>query len=117
MALRIVDNQMQMTRPLDMAGDRARDIRQSGLQTGTIQDINRDTETVMQTVRDRPEVEEALVRTDAEGSDNTGGQEGRENREEELETPGDLRKAASERLLNLPISGKDYTSGGFDIKV
>ncbi|MDR1669754.1 MAG: hypothetical protein LBR76_07340 [Oscillospiraceae bacterium] len=118
MALRIVDNQMSMTRPLDMAGDRARDIRQSGLQTGTIQDINRDTEDTMHTVRDRPEVEESLVRTDSESESGGGGYQPQE-RKQEAQTESDENKMASERLLSLPVTSRrtEPENRGFDVRV
>ncbi len=117
MAIRIVDNQMTMTKPLDMAADRARDIRQSGLQTGTIHDMNRDTENTMHTIRDKPEVEDALVRTDSE-SESGGGQE-RSEREREDTPETDAKKIASERLLSLPVTSRNAAteSRGFDIRV
>ena len=117
--MRITDN-MAVTRSTEMAADRVRDIRQTGLTSGTLNEIARDTEEDLQSVRDRPEVEGSRVRTDSE-SESSAGQE-QQKQEKEEAPPADedekLRRRASERLLNLPVSGnRELESKRFDIRV
>ena len=120
MSMRINDN-IAITRAADMTAARARDMQQTGLTAGTLREINQDTEDDLQRVRDRPEVEAALVRTDSESGGNGGAQE-RQRREEEAgpRDDGDLGRRASERLLNLPVSNSkdaEVETKRFDIRV
>jgi hypothetical protein len=119
--MRINDN-IAITRSTDMTAARAREMQQSGLNAGTLREINQDTQDEMHTVRERPDVEAALVRTDPESESGGGGQEKPQKKEKpEAPPPEDeLQRRASERLLNLPVSrGKD--AGGeterFDMRV
>ncbi|MDR0324701.1 MAG: hypothetical protein LBI19_01230 [Oscillospiraceae bacterium] len=121
MSMRITDN-VAITKSTEMAADRIRDIRQTGLSAGTIHEINQDTEEDLHTVRDKSEVEGAIVRTDSE-SGNKADQEQKKREKKEAppgEEGGELQRRASERLLNLPVSsGKDaeVETKRFDIRV
>lgn len=118
MALRITDNQMMMTRPPEMASDRVREMRQTGLTTGTLNEIVQDTEDELHTVRDRPEVEEAYVRTDEESENKRGEQQEQQRERGEAPPEDSLQKRASARLLNLPVSRGSVTEERrFDIRV
>jgi hypothetical protein len=118
--MRIVDNQLGLLRPPEMTADRAAALRQTGLTTGTLNEMIRDTEDERQSVRDKPEVEGAIVRTDAE-SESAPEQEAPEKKANEAppsDEDAELRRRASERLLNLPVSrGKEPEERRFDIKV
>jgi hypothetical protein len=118
-----IDNNIAMVRSPDMAAARARDIQQTGLTAGTLREINKDTEDDMHRVQDRPEVEGARVRTDAE-SENTAGQQ-QQQQEQKKETPpedegSELRRLASERLLDLPVNKRkdaELEARRFDIRI
>ena len=112
---------MMMTRPLEMAADRARDVRQTGLTANVLQDINKNTEEEQHRVQNYDEVEKAYVRTDAESEGKSGGQEPRERqRKEKAAGKADLlRRQAAERLLNLPVSNDKHGTEDrrFDMRV
>ena len=119
--MRISDN-MAITRATDMTAARARDIQQTGLTAGTLREINRNAEEDLRTVRDRPEVEGAIVRTDAESENNAAQEQAKREREETppSDEDGDLRRRASEHLLNLPVTKRKDTTveaRRFDIRV
>jgi hypothetical protein len=117
--MRITDNAAMMRTP-ELASDQARNIRQTGLTAGTLNEIIRDTEDDLQQVQDKSEIEDGRVRTDAE-SESAANQE-QPPREKEDNPPSDedeaLRRRAAEDLLNLPVTGKQETeSRRFDIRV
>ena len=119
MSMRITDN-IAITRSAEMAPDRVRDIRQTGLTAGTLNEINRDTDEDLRTVRDPSEVEGAIVRADSEGGNNAGTEQQTKKEAPPQEEGGELHRRASERLLNLPVSsGKDaeVETKRFDIRV
>ncbi|MCL2002668.1 MAG: hypothetical protein FWG72_01530 [Oscillospiraceae bacterium] len=116
--MRVTDN-MAMLRTPELAADRMRDIRQTGLTTGTLNEIVRETDEDLQQVRDKSEIEDGRVRTDSESEKNAGQEQ--EQRDKDGKTPdsdGELRRRASEELLNLPVTGKKkLESKRFDIRV
>jgi hypothetical protein len=117
--MRVTDN-MAMMRTPDMAADRARDIRQTGLNTGTLNEIVRDAEEDLEEVRDKPEIEDGRVRTDSESGKEAGQEEAKRKRRPPKKEDEDeqLRRRASEDLLNLPVTKKQETeSKRFDIRV
>jgi|GEM_PF-2453259 len=117
MSMRINDN-MAVTRSAEMTAERAAAQRQTGLNSGTLNEIRQDADDDLQTVRDRPEVEGATVRDATE--DGGGQQEERKKKKAPKGEDSDLRSKASENLLNLPVtSGKDAENGArrFDMRV
>jgi hypothetical protein len=118
-----IDSNVAAARSTDMTAAQARNIQQTGLTAGTLREINQDTENNLHTVRDRPEVEGALVRTDAE-SESPANREQQEPKEREETPPADeeseLSRLASERLLNLPVTKRkdaEVEARRFDIRV
>ena len=119
MSIRPVDNQVAMTRTPEVTADRVRDIRLTGLTTGTLNEIVRDTEEDLRTVKDKSEIEMLRVRADEERK-NAAGQEKKDKDENRsAEEDEGLRCPASELLLNLPVTsrGKELVSKRFDIRV
>ncbi len=118
MALRAVDTQMMVTRPLEMTADRARDMRQTGLTANTIQDINRDAASEMRRVQHTPEAEETRLRTGDEGGNNAG-DAGHKEKEHNDSAPAqiDLSRLASEKLLSVPVNSKNVSKPLFDMRV
>jgi hypothetical protein len=109
---------MVSLRTPEMAADRVRDIRQTGLTTGTLNEIAQDAEEDMQQVRDKSEIEDGRVRTDAE-RESPGEQEKPERKEPPpIDEDEELRRRASAQLLNLPVVSKNETeTKRFDIRV
>jgi hypothetical protein len=115
--IRPVESQVALARTPEMAADRVRDVRQTGLTAGTLNEITKDKEEDLRTVKDKFELEMLKVRVDEDGKNNSG-QEGRDREgpppsEDALEQ----RSLASERLLNLPVVSKQVESKRFDIRV
>ena len=118
MSVRPVDNQVAMTRTPELAAERLRDIRMTGLTTGTLNEIAKDSEEEMRAVKDKYEVEMLKVR----GEDN---EESTAEQEQKEELPPDedeenLRRQASEQFLNLSVTkdtNKEVVSKRFDITV
>ena len=118
--IRPVESQAAMARTPEMAADRVRDVRMTGLTAGTLNEIAKDKEEELRTVKDKFEIEMLKVRVDEDGKNNAG-QEGQKKdepapSEEEIER----RSLASEKLLNLPVvskRNKQVESKRFDIRV
>jgi hypothetical protein len=119
--MRITDNAAMMRTP-ELAGDHARNIRQTGLTAGTLNEIVQDTEEEMQQVRDKDEIEDGRVRADSESDNGTGGEQAQRDRggEAALDEDEKLRRRASEDLLNLPVTkskGSETETRRFDVRV
>jgi hypothetical protein len=120
--MRIIDAPMQIARPVEMTAARARDMQQTGLQTGTLNEINRDTEEDLRMVRDKSEIEGKLVRTDDDGGNNAGQEQAKKEQDEAPPATEEeaLRRRASDRLLNLPVTKRkdaEVETKRFDIRV
>ena len=112
----VINSQVAIARTTEVTAERARDIRQTGLTSGTLNEIVRDTEEEMRSVRDKAEVESPKVRTDEDGKNNSGQGGGKKKKKPAPGEPGG--NYASSRLLNLPVTNaKELESRGFDIKV
>lgn len=117
--MRVTDN-MAMLRTPELSGDQARNIRQTGLTPGTLNEIVQDTEEDLQQVREKSEIEDGRVRTDAESESAPNQEQPKREKEEPAPSGGEeeLRRRAAEQLLNLPVNAKQETeSQRFDIRV
>jgi hypothetical protein len=120
MSVRPVDSQVAITRTPELAAERLRDIRMTGLTTGTLNEIAKDSEEDLRAVKDKYEVEMLKVRGEDNG-ESTSGQEKKENEEIPPEDEEEeLRRLASERFLSLSVmkdKNKEVVSKRFDITV
>jgi hypothetical protein len=117
--MRVTDTMATLRTP-EMAADRVRDIRQTGLTAGTLHEIVQDTDESLHMVRDKPEIEDGRVRADSESEKEAGQEEAKRERKEPPPSDEDerLRRRAAEDLINLPVTGKQETEPRrFDIRV
>jgi hypothetical protein len=120
--MRITDSQIATLRNPELTADRVRDIRQTGLTTGTLNEMFQDVEDDLRQVRDKSEIEDGRVRTDSESGNSDGGETAKREREERPPSDEDeeLRRRAAEDLLNLPVTkskDSEVETSRFDVRV
>jgi len=109
--LKIVDTQMMLQRPGELAGDRAREIQRAGMNVNMANEVAKAAQEDKTRVQEMDHAEASRLHTEEDGRGN-GSQEGQEGRprprkQASRAAKDALAQHASRKLLDLPVAPAD----------
>jgi len=108
--MRLIDNQMMLQRPAELAAGRARENQLAATNINMAAEVEKDTQKEKARVQNMNSSEHAGLRPDKDGGDGKGyhGQEHRRRETPEEEEANLLNRQASARLTDLPVDKGKY---------
>ena len=113
MALRIVDAQMMIAKPAELAGSQAHAQRHGGVNLNMAREVDSDTQKDMNRTQAALPADGARVNPDADGGGGGGyyGQAPDQPQQEEIPGQLELKDIIAKKMLSLPVDKGKYAKG------